>query len=64
MQVADADHIERLISCVYMALPFVVVRTVFDFVNFFKWFIVRLSDRTMPLIKNRGVLQAASSSTT
>lgn len=64
MQVADADHIDRLISCVYMALPFVVVWTVFDFVIFFKWLIVCLSDSTMPLINNRGVLQAASSSTT
>ena len=26
MQVSDADHIDRLISCLYMALPFVVVR--------------------------------------
>jgi hypothetical protein len=28
MQVSDADHIDRLISCLYMALPFVVVRTI------------------------------------
>lgn len=27
MQVADADHIDRLISCLFMAIPFVVVCT-------------------------------------
>ncbi|RVW95786.1 hypothetical protein CK203_025693 [Vitis vinifera] len=25
MQVSDGDHIDRLISCLYMALPFFVV---------------------------------------
>lgn len=35
MQVEDADHIDRLISCLYMALPFVVVWNVFVFMDIY-----------------------------
>ena len=66
MQVSDGDHVDRLISCLYMALPFFVVRIFFDGCdgNIYNFLLVQADDissfKLKPYIVCRGVLQVAS----